>query len=288
MLKFNALKASLSFSVLLLLALSSCQKNNTSTPGNKVSVILSDGPGNYQQVNIDVLKVEVKEDLDGNHHQDDHFGDNDADSLNDHKKEDEFGRWIAVDSTEQTVDLLTLQNGVEQILGSSTVLNNVRKIRITLGTNNTVVDSNGVSHPLQLANPARNFLYVRIHDEDKDDDGGVNNQALRIDFDISRSIVERNGQYYLVPIIRPFSEKHFGAVKGTVLPIGIRAKVTLDDGNGFSKDAFAEHEGMFKVRGLKEGTYSVTYSANGFTSQTVTGIVVTKGKVTTLDPITLQ
>ena len=70
----------------------------------------------------------------------------------------------------------------------------------------------------------------------------------------------------------------YGEIEGKVLPEGIKAKVTISNGQGEPKIGNPDKKGRFRVRGLKEGTYSVLFEAPGKTSKTVNNIVVKKGK----------
>ena len=53
--------------------------------------------------------------------------------------------------------------------------------------------------------------------------------------------------------------------------------------------AFPEKDGKYKVRGLKEGTYSITFLAsNGYKDSTISNISVSKGKDTKVATVTLK
>jgi hypothetical protein len=239
-----------------------------------------------KNVFIDVQKVEVKIDSESSSSDDDDDDDKDDD---DHLSDrDKHGEWKTLEFTPKIIDVLKLQNGVEMLLGSIEVLRDVEKVRVTLGANNTVVDENSVSHALILNNSTNNFLYIKIGDDDCDKDDSNSSQELRIDFDLSKSITYTNGKYYLKPKLQPFSNSGYGEIEGKVLPEGINAKVTISNGQGDPKIGNPDKKGRFRVRGLKEGTYSVLFEAPGKTSKTVNNIVVKKGKDVELSTVSLN
>lgn len=281
----NLFLATLAIVMSFAIALTSCTKNGNNA-GTAIKVMLTDGPGDFESVKIDIQKVEVKVDNHEQHSRDDRFGDADDDKDDHLKKKDDFGEWIDLNFTPGVVDVLTLRNGVEAQLAAGNVVGRVRKIRITLGTNNSVVKG-GVTYPLTLQNETNNFLYIKLHDEHRGHDGAnPSGVKVSVDFDIANSIVEVGGAFYLRPVLRPFCDDNFAAAVGRVLPEGIKPTVTFSDGNGFNAVALPAPNGEFKIRGLKEGTYTVTYAATGYVSQTKT-VTVKKGEATKLDLVTL-
>jgi hypothetical protein len=253
----------------------------------KVSVFLTDGPMDLKNVFIDVQKVEIKIDNDSSSSSDNDDDDDkdDDDHLSD---SDEHGEWKTLVFEPKVIDVLKLQNGAEMLLGSIEVLKDVEKVRVTLGPNNTVVDENDVTHNLVLNNTTNNLLYIKIGDDDCDKDDSTNSEEIRVDFDLSKSIQFLNGKYYLKPKLHSFSNSGYGEIEGKVLPEGIKAKVTISNGQGEPSIGYPDKKGRFKVRGLKAGTYSVLFEAAGRTSKTVNGVEVRKGKDVELNTVTLN
>jgi hypothetical protein len=256
----------------------------------KVSIYLTDGPMDLKNVFIDVQKVEVKIDSDSSSSKNDDDDDDDDDKDDDDhlSDRDKHGEWKTLVFTPKVIDVLKLQNGVEMLLGSIEVLRDVEKVRVTLGSNNTVIDEDSVSHPLNLNNSTNNMLYIKIGDDDCDRNDTLKTDELRIDFDLSKSITYINGKYYLNPKLQPFSNVGYGEIEGKVLPEGIKAKVTITNGQGDPKIGNPDKKGRFRVRGLKEGTYSVLFEAPGRTSKTLNNIVVRKGKDVELRTVSLD
>lgn len=278
----NLFLAFVSLLIVFALSFSSCTKNGVNT-GNAIQVYLTDAPGDFEAVNLDIQKVEVKFDDDSRHSSDDRFGDSDDDKDDHTRKKDDYGEWVDLAYTPAVVDVLKLRNGVEKMLANGNVKGTVRKIRITLGTNNTVVKG-GVTYPIIIINETNNFLYIKLNDEHRER-GADNNLKVWVDFDIATSIAELNGKFYLRPALRPFCNSNFAEAEGEVLPEGIRATVTFSNA-GFSAAAIPEKDGKFKIRGLKEGTYTVTYVANGYVTQTKT-VTLSKGKKLKMDIVKL-
>lgn len=251
-------------------------------------VIISSNGANFQSVMLDVQKIEIKEDLNDANDDNDNFTDAD-DNMDDHlKSTDDYGQWKSVSQSPQLIDMASLKNGAEAIIGDATVMYRVRKIRITLGTNNYLIDNAGETHPLRLENDVEKVIYIRVYQDDIDDELALNQQKFHLYFDATNSIKLDNGNYTLDPIVRPFSMKAFGELTGQVFPEDVSSFVKIDDGQGNTIVAYAEKNGEFKVRGLKEGNnYTVIVEAPGYVSQEFTSVVMGKGKKTELNAITL-
>lgn len=264
-----------------------CQKSGIKNDdGQAVAIYLTDHPGEFQNLFIQITKVEAKLDT-GKHRHDDARGDkpNDFDhDGDDHgRHHDEFGKWTDLTFRAGTYDVLALRNGIDTLLATGTVTGTIRKIRISVGTMSVV--KNGVTYPVELMPGQTNYIYVHVRKDHMHDSSGV--KKLHLDFDVARSIVEANGKFYLKPVMKPFSDLTSGAVEGVVLPIDAKATVKLFS-NTDTAIAIPSHEGRYKIRGLTEGTYNVLVtSANGYKNATLSAIVVTKGRVTKIPVITL-
>ncbi len=272
--------------IAMVLVFSACTKSGVN--GNSsVAVFLTDGPGDFDAVNIDIQKVEVKVDKDEKNKRDDNRNRMDDDKDDHMKRKDDFGEWIDLGFASKIIDVLSLRNGIETQLGTANIdAGTVRKIRITLGTKNSVVKA-GVTYDLLLDSQTSNFLYVKLFDDHRER-GNRNDVKVWVDFDIASSIVEANGKFYLKPVLRPFCNANFGEIEGKVLPLDAKAVVRVSNGAGFNAVALPSREGEFKVRGLTDGTYTVTVEGLApYKSQTIRNVVVKKGEDTKIGTITL-
>ena len=288
--KFNK-KFLLSFGLIAFLCtalITACKKENSSdmpAGSQRLSLYLTDDPSPYDSVLIHIKYVEVKLDTCEHHKRDDHFGDNDNDRDDDRKGRDEFGKWDTLQITPGIYNVSKLKNGIDTLLGTATITGTIRKIRITLGDNNSLQMA-GVAYPLNLLPGTNSYLYVKVkglhHHE------AIFGQSdLWIDFDISRSIVSRAGQYYLRPVLRPFCDNNFARVKGTVLPADAAPLVTVYTATD-TANAIPHPNGNFKIRGLKDGSYSVLYKgSNGYRDTTLLNIQLQKGVEITLPTVVL-
>ena len=271
------------------LVISACKKEesyeNIPAAPSRLSVYLTDDPCQFDSAYIDIRYVEVK--LDTTEHQDDDdYVENDDDSDDNNQNSDQYGKWDTLEIREGVYNILRLRNGIDTLLGTvELAAGKVRKIRLTLGTENSVIKS-GISHPLILS-PNNNYAYVRIKKEAREqiNSGEI---AIWLDFDVCGSIQEVNGQYHLRPAIRPFSISHFGKVDGKIFPNAATPFVTVFNATD-SANAMPFEDGKYVIRGLKQGTYSITYKAyNGYKDTTITGIEVKNGMETTIPDITLH
>jgi len=166
------MKTSAFFGSIALAALlfTSCQQEDrTST----LKIRLTDAPGDYEEVNIDLKGVQVQ------------FAD------------DTTG-WQNMETNEGIYDLLQLQNGVDTLIGTGTFPEGtVHQLRLILGNdNNIVVD--GETHPLTVPSGAETGLKVKVHKK--------LNQTLEelvVDFDAGLSVhQDGQGAYKLRPVLK--------------------------------------------------------------------------------------
>ncbi|MEQ1746834.1 MAG: DUF4382 domain-containing protein [Saprospiraceae bacterium] len=157
------------FPLLVVLAIMACSKDDTTT----LNIHLTDGPGDFQQVNVDVREVLVKTSGD-------------------------TSKWLTLSVVPGVYDLLKLQNGVDTLIAVGSVPTEVLKeVRLVLGPNNTVmVDS--MMHNLDTPSADQSGLKIKV---DKSLAATLDNLVL--DFDAEKSIVDKgNGTYSLKPVIK--------------------------------------------------------------------------------------
>ncbi|HEX8333144.1 MAG TPA: DUF4382 domain-containing protein [Segetibacter sp.] len=166
------LKSYILLSLFILVTVLACSKDD-STRGTTFKVKLTDAPFNAQQVNVDIKEVRVN------------FAN---DTL----------PWTTLQTNARVYNLLTLQNGVDTLLATSTVpAGTVKQIRFILGTNNTImIDS--VVYPLSVAGGDEGGLKINL---DKKLRAGID--SVLIDFDAALSVIKTgNGKYKLKPVLK--------------------------------------------------------------------------------------
>ena len=280
--------AMLAFLSLLFFA---CKKNVTpvasSSSARQVGLYLTDDPCQYDSVFIDIKYVEIKLDT-SQHMNDDHYGDNENDHMEDHHHQDQYGFWDTLTIRPGVYDILKLRNGIDTLLGTVNIPSaKIRKVRLTLGTNNSVVIS-GTTYPLQQFNNGNNYEYIKIHQEDEDNQYRPGQTSMWVDFNVCKSIIDLNGSYYLRPFLSVFAMHNTGGITGTVLPYAARPFVTAWNDTD-TATAKPEENGNFKIRGLTAGTYSMMIQGSfGYKDTTLTGIQVTNGQAVQIPLITLH
>ncbi|MEP7109551.1 MAG: DUF4382 domain-containing protein [Ferruginibacter sp.] len=274
------------------LLLTSCQKdlpaNNTPLPAGqqKVTIYMNDDPANYFKVLVDIRLVEVKTDTGRNHHDDFYYaGDDDNDD--DNYGHDSYGQWDTLNIIPGIYDLLRLRNGADTLLAKGNSWNGrISKIRITLGSNSTLWTDNVNNFPLTICN-SKPYVYVKVAANTIDTLAG-GEVIMRIDFDVAKSIKNKGGDYCLKPEIKAYSEHTTGSIEGKVLPKEANAMVTVFNATD-TAHAFPGNEGEYKIKGLKEGTYSVHFVATSpYLDSTISNIMISNGKETKLQNVMLR
>jgi hypothetical protein len=239
---------------LFALFITSCNKSKDKA---HLAVQLTDAPGNFNAVNIDLTSIEIT-------------GDNTG--------------VVLLNAKPGIYNLLDLSNGVSTLIASADLdAGTVSQIRLILGTNNSVTVNN-VVYPLATPSALQSGLKLQVN---KKFEPGVSYNIL-LDFDANQSIVlQGNGQYQLKPVIRTIDTAISGSIKGSVTPVGAIATVTAT-ANGISYSTVTNSSGMFLIAGLPAGTYEITVTPIlPLLPVTVTGKTVTIGISTNVGVIVL-
>lgn len=258
--------------------------NNEPVPPGKqeVQLYLTDDPALFDKVLIDIKSVQVLIDTcDKNKDDDDDRGHHDDD------QEDHCVNWDTLNIAPGVYDLLGLRNGVDTLLASGIIPEgNIKKIKIVLGDNNSLV-KDSVTYPLDLFPGTQATIVLKIKGGDWDE-WQPGRSRLWLDFDVSRSILVVRGKFYLKPFLKIFTVKTTGSLEGQVLPKEAYPVVSVYNAQDTGY-AIPWYNGEFKVRGLKEGTYSVFINAsNGYQDTTITGVEIRPNRETELPKITLH
>lgn len=154
-----------------------CQKENSDQAGanntTELRINLTDNPFNASEVNVDIREVRVN------------------------FSNDSSG-WISLNTQAGVYNLLGLQNGIDTLLASGPVPQDVLKeIRFVLGSNNSIkIDS--TVYPLTIPSGSESGLKIKVS---KMLNAGID--SLLIDFDAALSVIQTgNGDYKLKPVLK--------------------------------------------------------------------------------------
>jgi hypothetical protein len=269
--------------------LTACNKS-ASVDGNippgqqQLSLFLTDGPGLFDKVLVDIRSVKVLVDTSSDTRRHDN---DDWDRRGKDEKKDSSFIWVNLNIT-GVYDILKFRNGADTLLAAASIpKGSVRLIKIEIGTNNSVV-KDSVTYPVSLPANALNYILIKLKGHECEE-FLPNRRRLWLDFDITRSIIqERDGKFYLRPVFHFFTVSATGSISGRVGPKDGYPVITVYNATDTSY-ALPDKEGYFKLRGLKDGTYSVFVNAsNGYADATVSNVVVTAPKETSVGVITLK
>jgi len=236
------------------LMISSCTKTKEKS---QLSVRMTDAPGNYDAVMIDLLQVEVTGSAEGT---------------------------VILGTTGGIYNLLDFSNGLNTLIATGMLeAGTVSQIRLILGPNNTVVVNNLI-YPLSTPSAMQSGLKIQVH---QTLEPGVSYSIL-LDFDANQSIVLKgNGEYQLKPVIRIVDATISGTIRGAITPAGIIADVTASS-NGLNFSSVTNAAGDFRVSGLPAGTYNVIITPPApLMPAAVTGIIVSTGVVSNVGIVDL-
>jgi hypothetical protein len=147
-----------------------CQKDQNGNSTLKVR--LTDAPTALEEVNIDLQQVNIKFEKDS-------------------------GNWTRMQTNAGIYNLLDFQNGVDTLIAQGNFPEeDVKEIRLVLGTNNTVKEGGNI-YPLRIPSGGESGLKIKINRRLR-----TGLDSLVIDFDAFLSIKKEADHYKLRPVIR--------------------------------------------------------------------------------------
>jgi Domain of unknown function (DUF4382) len=278
-----------------LLIFAACNKNNSSGSNpnipkgqSQVSVYMMDDPIQLSKVLIDIRQITVEVDTaakQGDPDRDDQWDDNYWGWHRDHDHRSVI--WDTLNITPGVYDLLQLRNGTDTLLASSLVASGkILKLKITLGSDNTVYTDSSTSYPLEVFGPTPWFT-VNVS---RTNVNTVSNNEFKLwlDFNLSRSVLFFNGGFLLKPYFVVFNDAVMAKVQGQVLPGGAAALVTAFNATD-TLYAIPFYNGQYQFRGVPAGSYSVNFKGRaGYQDTTLSNIVVDSMRVVNIPKITLH
>jgi hypothetical protein len=243
-----------------------CQResNNVSSNKARLQVALTDDPGDYDAVYIDVKDIQIN--VTG----------------------DSMSGWQSLANVQTgQYDLLKLVNDDDTILADAEIpVGRVHQLRLILGTENYVV-VDGDSIKLQTPSAQQSGLKLNIQ---HDVSAGIMYKLL-LDFDVAKSIVKTgNNKYILKPVIRTVLDAVGGSIKGWVVPDSVTTAVLFIKGPDTVASTYTDATGGYFIRGLAAGSYNLTFLPGDTVLRDTSrmGIIVNTGNVTVVDTMYLQ
>ena len=275
----------LSLAALTLLGLAGCSKSSSENANSsKLEVRLTDAPGDFRSVVLDVRQVEV------------HL-----------KEENDPDGWKMLGFNAQAFNVLDYVNGKSALLVSEDFApGDLKEIRLILGPDSYVIGRDGQRYDLKTPSGQTSGVKLKL---DKATLRQRETYQLLLDFDVAKSIVERGSwkpgndkkeRYLLKPVIRVVAQDLRGGLRGTVSPAGALPQILAIRSSGLlapdTVSTSADASGAFQFGGLPAGTYRVEYfpsttapvGQNAYRNVTRTGIVVTNDQVTDLGTTSLN
>lgn len=259
----------LGFSAILILFFTACsreQKNGSNSNKARLQIALTDDPGDYQAVFIDVREIKIN------------------------MTSDNDNGWQTLSNVQTgQYDLLKLVNDDDTILADvDLVPGRVHQIRLVLGSDNFVKIDNQL---IQLETPSAEQSGLKLNIQ-QDVVAGIL-YKLTMDFDVAKSIKKTgNGKYMLKPVIRTILEAAGGTIQGNVKPFNFQTAVLVFRGpNDTVASTYSSLDnGGYRVRGLGAGTYSLHFlPANPlYRDSVISGVNVVNGSVTVVDTMRLS
>jgi hypothetical protein len=278
--------------LLVLFAAAACQKNS-SQPGSglvtarsAVNIYLTDDPSLvFDSVWLDIQKLEIKaEDSAESREESDHQNEVEG---HDQTGDTSLG-WVSVPIHPGVYNILRFRNGLDTLFaaGSFPAIKGLKKVRVTLGVNNSVIFQ-GTQFPLSLKGNDK-FIVIRIDESTVQiNNGGLTN--FWIDIDAGQSIKMKGSVFELKPNVKVFSKDKAAQIEGRILPQDANAVVMAFNATD-TATAKPESEGEFRIIGLKPGTYSLQFhsTANHYLDTTINNIRISEKDDIKVGTITLH
>lgn len=262
--KNRSIDAALLFVLLIVAIVAGCKKNDKAEGTTKVEIRMTDAPGDFDAINLNVKSVVL---LSG-------------------------GKPYTFEVTQGSFDILDFRIGTSNpdilVASGDMPSGEITEVRLILHDSGNSIVVAGTEQELKTPGAQSSGWKVKLT-ANPDLVPGVT-YSLLLDFDAAKSIVATgNGKYILKPVVRGITVATSGLVSGTVLPLAAHPEVLVISGTdtvGTMADALT---GKFTVGGLATGTYRVKIvPVAGYNAAEITNVNVASGQNTSIGLVTLQ
>ena len=271
----------IAFAIISIMVVQSCNDSDNNEDGTaRVQLKLIDSPGDYLEVNVNIIDVQYN------------------------SAEDEDG-WRSFESFVGPVDvnLLELVGGVSLFLTDENLPSGMMKqIRLVLGDGNYIVidgddkDSEEDDIKVDLTTPSAQQSGLKLK-LDTELEAGFSYTFI-LDWDVQKSIVETgSGKYILKPVIRVEAEVNSGSIEGIVTGEAIPLedvvvylyKSDAVEGEEPFASTYTNADGYFIFEGLlpSPSNYEIEIEQDGYSNYKSGDITVKVGEVQDISPIEL-
>jgi hypothetical protein len=230
-------------------------KNDQSSSVTKFSVKMTDAPGAYQSIMLNVKEIQI----------------------------------LTTEGTttmpvgNEPFDILHFRMGKDTLLASQDIPSGqLQEVRLVLyDTGNTVTIDN-VSYNLTTPSAQSSGLKLKMN---ADLTAGVG-YTLLLDFDAARSIVKTgSNKYILKPVIRAIPHSVSGVLKGMISPASSNADIHAIIGTD-TIGTIADSTGNFYFHGLQQGSYKVDILPKSpYKPKSIENVLIANGLVKDLGTI---
>ena len=253
------------FTLAIGLLFTACDGVNDNEGTGTLRVHLTDAPGDYAEVNIEIHQVLVKRaEQDENEEETEGMDD----------EELENAGWEVIYNDTMMVNLLDYQNGKTLPLGEVELESGFyNQIRLVLGDGNTVVLNEGGTFDLRTPSGQTSGFKLLVNADIEEGD----EYDLVIDFDASQSVVALgNGLFNLKPVLRTVELDNTGSISGVVMPVEAQAWVYTVTTSDDTVSTTPDENGAFTLIGLNDGTYNIWVEAGNemYADSSITGITI--------------
>ena len=250
----------LMIALLVITSIISCKKEETKPGQASFKVSITDAPGDYEHIYLEVLEVAINN-----------------------------GGWQTITQTQaDTFDILDYTNGDKLLLAEGDIdAGSTTEIRLVLGANNWLVLKDGTSHELKVPSGSSSGLKIKL--DTKTTQAGQTYYVV-LDFDASKSIVKQgNGNYSLKPVIRGYWDEGNGSAEGYAISTGYQVNVhAINNADTLGGTIANATTGYYFIGGLPKGNYSFSYESSNGKDTAVSAIQVIQNQTTVIDTVDLN
>lgn len=261
--------------IMALLLMVNCESDNSSKNETaRVQLKLVDEPGDYLEVNIEIIDIQYKSSDD----------------------DENWESFTPEDGYPINVDITELIAGNSLLLTDEVVpVGILKQVRLVLSDNNTLkIEGEDELIPLETPSAEQSGLKLKF---DKELEAGFVYSFI-LDWNVQKSIVKagNSGKYILKPVIKVNAEVSSGSISGKVIeiieevetPIANQAVEVYSTDDILVKDTFTNENGDFVIQGLEAGNYILKITKQDYKVYESSTVNVEVGNVKSVGTIVLE